>query len=399
MELKRSVAVMAVVVGAWATATEVAHATEPPVRIDDGALTSKAGADGGFLPRFEFLPYRWKSHTLTYYNGARKFTAAIKKAAAAWNRSGVKATWKPASRGTADVIIKITPNLPAAGLATADGRHGLIELHPTMTGAAGNSPQANAMEDAIVAHEMGHVMGLDHEDGTCATMNSSLWSHCKDPKQAWQYRCRILQPDDVRGGIALFGGRANKLGREFCAFEKAPAKVTNLKAEYRAASGTVALSWSLPKKNRPALVSVYRGKEGGGCPKPKGGGISGGKTGTTDTGLKVGTYCYVVRGESKHGRPGGSASVKVEVTGLPPTAVFYWSQVEATVVEFFDDSYDDDDAIVSWRWDFGDETTSAEPNPVHTYPGPGTYTVTLTVSDAAGNTGQYSESIYVEEFF
>lgn len=35
-------------------------------------------------------------------------------------------------------------------------------------------------------------------------------------------------------------------------------------------------------------------------------------------------------------------------------------------------------------WDFGDGTTSTLVNPSHVYPGPGTYTVTLVVSDASG---------------
>jgi hypothetical protein len=38
----------------------------------------------------------------------------------------------------------------------------------------------------------------------------------------------------------------------------------------------------------------------------------------------------------------------------------------------------------SWRWEFGDGTTSTERNPIHTYTGPGEYTVVLTVSGTAG---------------
>ncbi|HOI57957.1 MAG TPA: PKD domain-containing protein [Methanoculleus sp.] len=39
----------------------------------------------------------------------------------------------------------------------------------------------------------------------------------------------------------------------------------------------------------------------------------------------------------------------------------------------------------TWKWDFGDGSTSTEKNPVHTYTVPGTYTVTLTVTNAAGS--------------
>ena len=39
---------------------------------------------------------------------------------------------------------------------------------------------------------------------------------------------------------------------------------------------------------------------------------------------------------------------------------------------------------VSWFWDFGDGNTSTQQNPVHTYSGPGTYTVTFTATNANG---------------
>ncbi len=39
----------------------------------------------------------------------------------------------------------------------------------------------------------------------------------------------------------------------------------------------------------------------------------------------------------------------------------------------------------SWLWDFGDDETSTEQNPTHTYTTPGTYTVKLTASNPAGN--------------
>ncbi len=40
--------------------------------------------------------------------------------------------------------------------------------------------------------------------------------------------------------------------------------------------------------------------------------------------------------------------------------------------------------IDSWEWDFGDETTSTDQNPIHTYAAPGNYPVTLTVTGPCG---------------
>jgi hypothetical protein len=57
--------------------------------------------------------------------------------------------------------------------------------------------------------------------------------------------------------------------------------------------------------------------------------------------------------------------------------------------------YDPDGEIVSYQWDFGDGTTAEGENPVHTYPFPGTYTVTLTVIDDAGMTVTFSKVVNI----
>ena len=40
--------------------------------------------------------------------------------------------------------------------------------------------------------------------------------------------------------------------------------------------------------------------------------------------------------------------------------------------------------ITSWLWDFGDGQTSTLQNPSHVYATPGSYTVTLTVTNSDG---------------
>ncbi len=53
---------------------------------------------------------------------------------------------------------------------------------------------------------------------------------------------------------------------------------------------------------------------------------------------------------------------------------------------------DPGDSIVL-EWDFGDGTTSMDPNPSHTYTTPGRYTAVLTVTDSSGKTGAQSTVI------
>ncbi|MGA1842254.1 MAG: PKD domain-containing protein, partial [bacterium] len=60
------------------------------------------------------------------------------------------------------------------------------------------------------------------------------------------------------------------------------------------------------------------------------------------------------------------------------------SHLGGPAVPFDDASVDPDGDIVAWEWVFGDSITSNEQHPVHTYSGPGQYTVTLTVTDSDG---------------
>lgn len=53
-------------------------------------------------------------------------------------------------------------------------------------------------------------------------------------------------------------------------------------------------------------------------------------------------------------------------------------------VRFQDRSQNGGVPIASWEWDFGDGITSGAQNPIHLYAAPGTYDVTLTVTNADG---------------
>jgi PKD repeat protein len=70
----------------------------------------------------------------------------------------------------------------------------------------------------------------------------------------------------------------------------------------------------------------------------------------------------------------------------PPVAVLSGTDVCYCTYTVFSSagSYDPDGYIDSYEWDFGDGNSSADANPTHHYGAPGTYTVTLTVTDDFG---------------
>lgn len=78
-----------------------------------------------------------------------------------------------------------------------------------------------------------------------------------------------------------------------------------------------------------------------------------------------------------------------EGTGnTPPVAQFFAGVVSGQAplsVQFLDASTAGSSPISSWAWDFGDTTTSTEPNPTKVYADAGTYTVSLTVTSPIGS--------------
>ena len=78
-----------------------------------------------------------------------------------------------------------------------------------------------------------------------------------------------------------------------------------------------------------------------------------------------------------------------------PDANFYVDNVEPDVGEevfFTNDSYNAD----RFEWDFGDDTYSNKPNPVHVYTGSGSYQVVLTAFSRAGLSDKAYQTIDVQ---
>jgi hypothetical protein len=224
------------------------------------AVAAAALATPAQAYRLDGIPWPGRPATITYWNGTG-YKAQVTQAARAWNASGARVRFLPASKRRAAVRIVYDPR-PAfgpSGLAHGSASVGYQPRNRITLGRGARGVGAVG----VIAHELGHVLGLVHDDRRCATMNSAAWSRCGLPPS-----CSILQPDDVRGAIARYGGRVRPLAPELC--PPAPAGLA-LQRDTESGKFLAAITVS----TAPGVVGAIEQDAVGRCPESAGGIVRG----------------------------------------------------------------------------------------------------------------------------
>ena len=138
-------------------------------------------------------------------------------------------------------------------------------------------------------------------------------------------------------------------------------------------------------------IGVYESIDGGDNFLPFSAGLP---LGIVVSDLEIDDYPHVLTAGS-FSRGAWRVVLDGSVGNSPPTADFEMTRdgLDAT---YTDTSIDLDGSIVSHLWDFGDGSpVSTDVNPLHSYAGPGSYTVSLSVTDDGSLTGSYNKIVRI----
>jgi hypothetical protein len=161
---------------------------------------------------------QWHSGTIRVANIAPDFEWPLQQAVAAWNASGAHVRFVRVPRAQAQVVVGARLDAgdeDEAGLAEMQTVNGWIRSGTVYI--RSGTPRYAAAQ--IFAHELGHILGLGHENRACATMNSMLQGdhpfRCAAPPPG-TWRCGLVTKDDASAAAHLYGGTPRAQAHEFC---------------------------------------------------------------------------------------------------------------------------------------------------------------------------------------
>ena len=184
----------------------------------------------GLASSADAAPRKWPKGRITYVDKSLD-PDAVKAAVRAWNTSGIDIRFvRVSSARKARLVIKNTRRVPG-GCGTGYGTLGYPGPGRKATVSILHGSDADGQKCAwpgqtlVVAHELGHVLGLDHIMSGCSLMNTSHTNGVApslcigddiDEAKPGRWRCRILEKVDLKRATRMYGGTPRLAETEWC---------------------------------------------------------------------------------------------------------------------------------------------------------------------------------------
>ena len=195
----------------------------------------------------------WKVRTIHYYETLpSKWNWSLRTAVAKWNSAGGRIRFSPTtSSRNAQLRIGYAPMSGADGAATLGKvRSAYVHLNDRYRASGGVDARTRYKVMAILAHELGHVLGFRHTDDPCSLMAPRVdLYHCVN-WPSWihpgRYRCRVIDTPLARHFIRRYGGRVRLASAGWCPMDPLTPRLTGVSFTGGTTSPVV-VHWDRPK--------------------------------------------------------------------------------------------------------------------------------------------------------
>ncbi len=199
---------------------------------------------------------RWPGSTIRYHSTLPpSFDWSLNAATLAWNRAGIRMRFvRVTNPRKAQVTIRMGRSFSAAHASVGRQRGAYIVVNGPKNR---RLPIENRVRmAALLTHELGHVLGLNHPRSVACTIMHPSPTECDRGAPMGYYSCRLVRPADLAAARRLYGRRTPTAPR-YCLIDPFPPPVGPVTVTGGGLTGVPAqLSWPPVRGRLPVRTTV-----------------------------------------------------------------------------------------------------------------------------------------------